>query len=155
VPLPDTGSIVPRVTAPSYASFLQVDYFAGDGSMVHLHPSAEERQVDIQTPDRRVQNLRTTMTAAARSFPAGAAVTLGDPVTCHCRAEDVGWTVGPPFGTDMILVIASSAPLFTPPLGNDVAGDAYLSRLKAAIASAAGRGERISANVVRVDTVAR
>jgi predicted Ser/Thr protein kinase len=151
----DTSSIVPRISVPNYASYLQVDYFAGDGSMVHLHPSAEERQLDIQLRDGQPRSQHTTMADASRSFPAGATVTLGDPVTCRCHAEEVGWTVGPPFGTDMILAIASSAPLFTPPLGNDVNGDAYLARLQAAIAAAVKRGEHISASVVRVDTVAR
>ena len=155
VPLHDTDSIVPRVTVPPFAAYLQVDYFAGDGSMVHLHPSAEERQIDIQTPDRRVQSLHTTIREAARTFPAGAVVTLGDPVTCRCKPEEVGWTVGPPFGTDMILVIATSAPLFPHPRSNDDTSDAYLRDLKTAIEAARRQGVQIVANAVRVDTEAR
>jgi hypothetical protein len=155
VPLHDTSSIVPKITAPGYASYLQVDYFAGDGSMVHLHPSAEERQIDVLTQDHHSQNLRVTAATAERSFPARATMTLGDPVTCNCKPTEVGWTVGPPFGTDMILAIASSAPLFVPPRGNSDTAETYLRALSAAISSAASRGVRMSASVVRVDTVPR
>lgn len=153
--LHDTGSIVPKITAPNYASYLQVDYFAGDGSMVHLHPSAEERQIDIQTADHHSQHLRTSLEAAQRSFPAGATMTLGDPVTCNCKPTEVGWTVGPPFGTDMILAIASSAPLFVPARSNSDTVDTYLRALETAIAEATRKGVRISANVVGVVTVPR
>ncbi len=155
VPLHDTNSIVPKITAPGYTSYLQVDYFAGDGSMVHLHPSAEERQIDIQTQDRHLQHLRTSLATAERSFPARATMTLGDPVTCNCKPTEVGWTVGPPFGTDMILAVASSAPLFVPARDNSDTVDTYLRALQAAIADATRKGVRMSANVVGVDTVPR
>ena len=151
-PLHDTGSIVPKVTVPGYASYLQVDYFAGDGSMVHLHPSTEERHIDIQTQDRKVQSLRSTLAEAERSFPARSTITMGDPLTCHCKPEEVGWTVGPPFGTDMILAIASSAPLFVPSRGSTDTVDTYVRALQAAIANAASKGVKMSASVVRVDT---
>jgi serine/threonine-protein kinase len=154
-PLHDTSSIVPRITTPGYTSYLQVDYFAGDGSMVHLHPSVEERQIDVQSPDRPLQHLRTTMATAERSFPAHATLTLGDPVTCNCKPTEVGWTVGPPFGTDMIVAIASSAPLFIPARSNSDTVDTYLRALQTAIAEATRKGVRLSANVVGVATVPR
>jgi len=102
-----------------------------------------------------VQSLHTTIREAARTFPAGAVVTLGDPVTCRCKPEEVGWTVGPPFGTDMILVIATSAPLFPHPRSNDDTSDAYLRDLKTAIEAARRQRVQIVANAVRVDTEAR
>jgi tRNA A-37 threonylcarbamoyl transferase component Bud32 len=119
--------IVPQVTMPDFPGWLLLDYFGSGGGVDHLHPSNLE-------PARRV---------AARSV-----VTLGD--TARER-----WRVDAPFGTDMLVAIASSAPLFTAPRPENETVEAYLQALRLALADAARKGIRVAANVLLIDTSER
>jgi len=100
--------LVVDIGTPTYQSWLYVDYFAQDGSVVHMMPSPGEvfNQGD-----------------ARDSFQLG-------------EAGDIGlWEVAPPFGTEMVVVLATSAPVFEGAReeleqGNDYRA-ALLKRLKA------------------------
>ncbi len=119
--------IVPQVVMPDFAGWLELDYFSSDGGLAHLHPTA---------------------LGPARQEAAGALVRFGD--TARER-----WQVDAPFGTDMVVAIASSAPLFTSPRPADETADAYLQALRTALADAARKGVRVSANAILVDTTAK
>ena len=74
--------LVLDVAAPLYRSYLYVDYHFHDGYVVHL------------LPDQRSGPVR---------LDAGEWLSLG---------EDGEWVVSPPFGEELIAVIASPVPLF-------------------------------------------
>ena len=95
---------------PSFPAWLIVDYLEHDGTVVHLHPTPKD---------------------PARSYPAGSRQTLGDPSSGGER-----WEVGAPYGTDMIIAVASSAPLFTQNRKDLEETEAYLRALQAAIDAA-------------------
>lgn len=64
-----------------------------------------------------------------------------------------GLEVGPPFGTDMVMAIASSAPLFPAgPVRQDEPARAYLPVLARAIEAAERRGVRLTGRLLAVDT---
>jgi hypothetical protein len=96
------------VTAPSFPSYIYVDYFDRAGNVLHLRPYRRA------IPDR---------------VPPAATVTIGKGGPFRLRAS-------PPYGTDLALVVASRTPLFdgVRPRREDAA--AYLRDLKAALARA-------------------
>ncbi|HKT93515.1 MAG TPA: protein kinase [Paraburkholderia sp.] len=74
--------LIVDITTPHYDSYVNVDYFALDGSVVHLVPSNVER--DNQAPP-------------------GFSATVGG---------SGYWLVDKPFGTEMIVLLITPAPLF-------------------------------------------
>lgn len=99
-----------EVKAPGPALILQVDYFMVDGTVVHLLPNPLETSGKVA---------------------AGKTRRLGDPM-----AGGRYWTVGPPFGVELIMVVATETPLFATPRLEAESASAYLADLKAALASA-------------------
>jgi len=152
--LHENDNLVPRLSMPTFAGYAQVTFLAGDGSLLHLYPSNEARQLDITTPDGRTQNLKVEA-MDFRQFPANATVSLGDPATCQCGPGQVGWQVAPPYGVDMMLVTVSSSPLFAQKRPIDDTAEAYLRDLKLALDEAIRRGVRVAGHAVLVETGAR
>jgi len=77
--------LVLDIKTPTYKSWLYVDYFAQDGNVVHMMPSPGE---DFNQGEPR------------ESFQLG-------------EEGDIGlWEVAPPFGTEMIVILAASTPIF-------------------------------------------
>jgi hypothetical protein len=119
--------LIVDLKTPTYKSWLYVDYFALDGSVVHMMPSPGE---DFNEGDPR------------DSFQ------LGEP-------GDIGlWEVAPPFGNEMIVVLATSAPIFEDARGQlEEANDyraALRKRLKV-LESESGKA-KISADFVVIKT---
>ncbi len=114
-------------TMPDFSGYLETDYFSSDGTVLHLYP---------------------TLTDAPKKFAAGAAKVLGDPA--HGGAS---WQVSAPFGTDMIISIASSVPLFTTPRPQEETASNYLTALRQALQNAASNGAKISVAAVPVVTL--
>ncbi|MDE1895855.1 MAG: protein kinase, partial [Rhodospirillales bacterium] len=114
-------------TMPNFSGYLETDYFSSDGTVVHLYPTA---------------------TDAARQFPAGAAKVLGDPA--HGGAS---WQVSAPYGTDMIISIASSTPLFNKLRAQGENATDYLPALRMALQNAASNGAQISVAAIPVVTL--
>ncbi len=74
--------VVLDVTTPTYDSFVYVDYYAFDGNVLHMLPSPH---------------------AKANQAPPNYAATIGS----------LGnWVVAKPFGTDLIVLLVTPAPLF-------------------------------------------
>ena len=135
--LHDGARIRPRVTMPRFAGYLRVDYLGHDGSVVHLYPTAADP----------VQHFKAV---PARLLAAGSVLRLGDG-----GPGQPLWEVGPPYGTDMIVAIASSQPLQllrTPANIQATAGN-YLLGLSAAIRAAQASGVRVTATLLPVDTL--
>jgi hypothetical protein len=125
-PLKDGELITIELQVPSFPAWLTVDYLQHDGTVVHLHPTPKD---------------------PARSYPAGSQQTLGDPSKGGER-----WEVGAPYGTDMVIAVASSAPLFTQKRKDIEDTDAYLRALQAAIEAAHRRNVHLAADALVLTT---
>ncbi|HEV3104087.1 MAG TPA: protein kinase [Trinickia sp.] len=80
--LTEGSPLVLDVTTPGYDSYVNVDYYVLDGSVVHLVPS--RRAKDNQAPPHYTATIGG----------------MGD------------WVIGRPFGTEMIALVVTPAPLF-------------------------------------------
>jgi hypothetical protein len=100
--------LVLGLTAPSYDAYLYVDYYQTDGGVVHMLPATPE------------QNKR---------YPAGQNFTIGEP-----KKGEKQWQVQPPFGTELIVILASREPLFQAPRPEIETAQDYLLALREAIA---------------------
>ncbi len=127
--LRDGELVTVALTAPDFPAYVMVSFLVHDGTLAHLHP---------------------TPTDPARALPPGSTLRLGDP-----SIGGPAWAVGPPYGSDMIIAIASSAPLFDRPRPDDEDTVAYLRDLRAAIAAARQRGVRLAADAWVLETVPR
>ena len=133
-PLRDNQVIALQAAMPGFAGFLHVAY------VQHNDPA-------VLAGAPTVAPLIPGPGYPAQTFPARAAIPLGTP-----RAGSPGWMVGPPFGTDMIVAVASTAPLFARPLPDSQPLSAYLSGLQAAIDALRRRGGTVSATAAVLET---
>jgi serine/threonine-protein kinase len=117
----------PRVTVPDFPAWLTVDYIQSDGGFTRLYPWATDKR--------------------QRQVP-GAQVVIGD-------TKKVNFPVGAPFGTDMIVAIASSVPILSAPLPQDYTLKAYLAALTTAFQVAQAAHAKISASILLVTTQSR
>jgi hypothetical protein len=119
--------LVLDVAAPLFRSYLYVDYYFHDGYVVHL------------VPDQRSGPVR---------LDAGEWLTFG---------EDGEWVMSPPFGREMIAVIASPVPLFADIRQSYESDGDYLAaldqRLKAD--STGTKGRPVTADFVFITTKSR
>jgi hypothetical protein len=134
--LHDGERIRPRIVAPDFAGFITLDYITNDSSAAHLYPQ-------LADPKHRIAADPTV-----RLKP-GDVLSLGDPTAGH-----PAWEVGEPYGTDLIIAIASSQGLFTVPrpANAEVAAD-YLRDLAAAVDAAKRAGVRLSGNALPVQVL--
>ncbi|MEX3842101.1 protein kinase domain-containing protein [Paraburkholderia sp. BR10882] len=119
--------LIVDITTPHYESYVNVDYFALDGSVVHLVPSNVER--DNQAPP-------------------GFSATVGG---------SGYWLVDKPFGTEMIVLLITPAPLFDGLRPASESRSAYLAAVGQQLKQMEalyGEG-RIVADFVQITTHAR
>jgi eukaryotic-like serine/threonine-protein kinase len=124
--LHDGDLITVNQTIP-FGGYLQTDYFSSDGTVLHLYP---------------------TPTDPLKPLAAQGAKVLGDPA--HGGAS---WQVSAPYGTDLIISIASSQPLFSTIRPQDENDSDYLPALRAALQNAASAGAQISIAATPVTTL--
>ncbi len=105
---------------------LLVDYFTVNGAVVHLLPNPLE---------------------PIASLEAGAVRHLGERT-----GQTRFWTIGPPFGQELITVIASTAPLFTTPRLETEAMAAYLPELHHALDAIAANSPQPLATALFITT---
>jgi hypothetical protein len=98
-------------------------------------------QTDYFSSDGTVYHLYPGPADAAKPEPAGA-----------LKALPAG-TVAAPFGTDMIISIASAAPLFSSHRPQDENASAYLPALRLALQNAASAGQNVSVAALPVVTL--
>ncbi|KQY00026.1 protein kinase [Massilia sp. Root133] len=113
------------VATPDYQSYVSVDYFALDGNVVHLLPNAAARE-NLAPP-------RYTATIGS----------LGN------------WVIGPPFGTDMLVLVTTSVPLFEGLRPDAEPGPAYLRALDERLAAIARAHGAIGVDFLQITTHAR
>jgi hypothetical protein len=99
--------LVLDLTAPSFQSHVYVDYFQLDGKVVHMLPNDKE-------------------TVTART--AGQHFLIGDP-----NSGQRAWPIYPPFGREMVTVLAAAQPLFSTPRPEIEESSAYLQALGEAL----------------------
>jgi hypothetical protein len=115
------------VVTPDFQSYVTVDYFVLDGHVVHLLPNAAARE-NVAPP-------RYTATIGS----------LGN------------WVIGPPFGTEMLVLVATPVPLFDAVRPDAEDRTVYLRALDerlASIAKAHGAGA-IAVDFLQITTHAR
>jgi eukaryotic-like serine/threonine-protein kinase len=105
----DGDDLIVDVTTPSkFASYIYVDYVVADGAVAHLFPNYLESQHNF---------------APTSVYTVG---TRGDP-------QRIEWTIRPPFGLELVSVIASKAPLFQSPRYDPEDTTTYLTELRRAL----------------------
>jgi hypothetical protein len=97
------------IKAPGHQSYIYVDYFSLDGNVVHMLPTTASR-------DNRLAAFGQT--TLGNGGPAGS------------------WTVGEPFGTELITVISSPKPLFSKVRQEVEPSAGYLADLRKSLARA-------------------
>jgi len=98
-----------KLSAPDFESYVYVDYFTGDGQVYHLLPN----------------------TGADHRFVAKQHFTLGGQKGLGLKAR-----IGPPYGLDMVVAVASSRPLLPHPRQSPEPAGRYLAALETAIGAA-------------------
>ncbi|WP_354684150.1 serine/threonine-protein kinase [Cupriavidus necator] len=125
--LVEGSPLVLDLRTPAQDSYVYVDYFAADGKVAHMVPSAR---------------------VAAHQAPPGHTATIGD---------GGDWVVSGPFGTELVVLLTTPAPLFEGRRAEVEARQDYLRALEKPLAQMArtyGR-DRISADLVQISTRAR
>jgi serine/threonine protein kinase len=120
-----------RLVMPDFAAWLRVDYVGHDGSVQHLYPQLADPKAGIaaDTP---------------KAYRPGEAISLAN----------ASWLIGPPYGTDMIIGVASSEPLFDHPRSNNAeAADAYVRDLQAAIDTLRQRGGHVAGSAATLEAL--
>ncbi len=106
------------ITSPNYNAYVYVDYFLLDGTVVHLLPNTIE-----------IENY----------FSRNTMVNIGGN-----NKKESRWAIGPPFGKEMITLIASDIPLFTEERPEVESAEVYLKALSLSL-------NEISSAAVSVD----
>ncbi len=135
--LHDGQRIMPRVTMADFAGEMRVDYLGHDGSVVHLYPTlAEPAQHVVARPATRLA--------------AGAELSIGD----AGQGKPI-WEVGPPYGVDMIIAVASTTPLLARSPAQNATDDAapYLRDLMDGIQRVRGAGGKVSGTLMLINTL--
>jgi predicted Ser/Thr protein kinase len=119
--------LVVSVTTPGYDSYVNIDYYQLDGSVVHMVPSP-------RAPDNQA--------------PPNYAATVGS-------AGD--WVIAKPFGTELVVLLITPAPLFNALRPESEARADYLHALDTRLAQIAGKygADRIVADVAQITSRAR
>ena len=101
--------LILEMRAPARPVRIQADYFTIDGTVIHLLPNPSD---------------------SGTALAAGASRRLGD------RAEGGRhWTIGPPYGSELLVTIATAEPLFPTPRPEQEPAADYLAALMEALAT--------------------
>jgi hypothetical protein len=123
-PLVEGDKLVLDLTTPAYDAYVTVDYFALDGSVLHMVPSPRARE---------------------NRTPPSYSATIGG---------SGNWVIAKPFGTELIALIVTPAPLFDAMRPESEPKAAYLKALEQrlnGLGAEHGR-QRIAVDVLQVTT---
>ena len=137
--------IIMQVTMPNFPGHLQIDYLSSDGSIAHmLADDGKQRFVMTSTGWKPL--------GPSRPYAAGEHVTVGE---ADLKTGYGAWEADEPFGTDMILAVATSDAPFPQlrPANDDTTS--FLRDLRGAFDRLAGRDGRLAGQVLLVETVPR
>lgn len=107
-----------KLRQPDFDGYLYVDYYTVDGTVIHLYPNRRE-------PD------------SGRRILAGEDFNIGERI-----AE--GWLVGPPFGQELITVMASPTPLYESERSEFEPASTYLPRLRELLEAQRANGKLVA-----------
>ncbi|WP_454721516.1 MULTISPECIES: serine/threonine-protein kinase [Cupriavidus] len=119
--------LIVDITTPPFDTYVYVDYYMADGRVVHMVPSSRSR---------------------ANQAPAGYSASVGS----------MGdWVVGRPFGTELIVLLTTPAPLFDALRPEAEPRQDYLRALGRQLGPLAARygDDHIGADMVQISTHAR
>ncbi|RJG05551.1 DUF4384 domain-containing protein [Noviherbaspirillum cavernae] len=119
--------LIVDITTPAYASHVYVDYYVLDGSVAHLVPN----------PRARANQAPANYKAAIGS--------LGN------------WVISKPFGTELIVLLATPAPLFDSIRPESESGAAYLKAVEKQLQQMAAKhgAEKIAVDFLQITTKAK
>lgn len=119
--------LVLDINTPAHDSYVYVDYFVVDGKVAHLVPSA------------RIQG---------NQAPPSYSATIGD---------SGDWVISKPFGTELVVLLTTPAPLFSSRRPEFETRQEYLRALDKPLSQMAGKygRDKISADVVQISTRAK
>ncbi|MBS1191780.1 MAG: protein kinase [Rhodocyclaceae bacterium] len=125
--LTEGAPLVVNITTPGYDSYVNIDYYVLDGSVVHLVPSLRAR--DNQAPP----NYSATVGS------------LGN------------WVISKPFGKEMVVLLVTPVPLFEGLRPESESGAEYLRAVQERLGKIAREqgSDRIAADFVQIATRAR
>ncbi|HZX30260.1 MAG TPA: DUF4384 domain-containing protein, partial [Rhodocyclaceae bacterium] len=125
--LAEGDPLVLNITTPGYDSYVNIDYYVLDGSVVHLVPSPRAR--DNQAPP-------------------GYSATIGS----------LGnWVISKPFGTELIVLVATPVPLFDGLRPENEPKADYLKAVQNRLGQIAGQhgADKVTADFVQITTRGR
>jgi hypothetical protein len=96
--------VIVELRQPAYDGYLYVDYYVIDGTVVHMFPNTKEPE-------------------SGKLFKSGARPRVGEKI-------EQPWLIGPPFGQELITVIASPVPLYQGTRDEAEPAAQYLPRLR-------------------------
>jgi hypothetical protein len=125
--LTEGDSLMVDVTTPAVESYVAVDYYSLDGSVTHLLPNARARD------NRAPPNYTATVGS------------LGD------------WGIGKPFGTELVVLMTTPAPLFDGLRPVSEPADSYLADVARRLErlQAAGGTGKIAVEFLQIHTSPR
>jgi len=125
--LTEGDSLIIDVTTPAYESYVHVDYYVLDGTVVHLVPSRRAR---------------------ANRAPPRYSATIG---------TVAGWTISKPFGTELIVLLVTPVPLFDGLRPESESRSDYLRAVDKSLREIAAKHgqDKITADFVQITTRAR
>ena len=117
-------SLIMNITTPGYDSYVNIDYYVLDGSVVHLVPSPR---------------------AKANQAPSNYTATIGSPGS---------WVVSKPFGSELIALLITPVPLFDNIRPEHESRAAYLQAVEKQLKEIATKygPERLSVDFVQLTT---
>jgi len=125
--LVEGAPLVLDINTPPHDTYVYVDYFVVDGKVVHLVPSAQVQ---------------------GNQAPANYGATIGD---------DGDWVISKPFGTELVVLLTTPAPLLTSHRQDFESRQDYLRAIEAPLAQMASKygKDQVSADLVQISTRAR
>jgi hypothetical protein len=120
----------PVVRGLDFPAWLRVDDFDSNGNVTHMYPQVKANGF-FADPSKELH--------------VGKALVLG-------RAPHNQFGVGAPFGTDLIVAVASSEKLLPANRPNVEKASVYLAELQSAIDAASAHGDRLAAGAMAVTT---
>lgn len=128
VMLEEGDQVVLNAIAPTFDSFVYVVYMQEDGKLINLMPSETDR-------DNRRQ--------ASESFSVGA------------RDDQPSFSVAPPYGDDLVILLASSEPLFSGPRSLTESGSNFAKDLAQSVNTLLSEEGKVVADLVFLRTSPR
>ncbi|MDB5773533.1 MAG: protein kinase [Burkholderia sp.] len=125
--LTEGSPLIVDVTTPGFQSYVNVDYFSFDGSVVHLVPSPRVK---------------------ANQAPPNYSATIGGMGN---------WIVAKPFGTDLIVLLITPAPLFDGLRAEHEPGTDYLRAVEKQLRQLAAKhgADKVMVDFIQITTKAR